>query len=239
MFDQCIYWINDKSACLVKLTSLTPVIVSFQFFCRYVTSILKICMKDLILKNNILQIYSDLILAIFNQLHIAGVYCKPRLQPISCFNSCGFKSHSMPPLFQKHVFLNFQEIRQMSIILFFIATRYIQRQYQCTVIAHGQRNFIHNIAGKSAKSDSLKKAISIIQNHVKVIMVIYKKARDIETWKIDVPFKYWHIKITQLDAKINGQVIFKEKYINHLRWSGFELESEDYKSVILSTTPWD
>ena len=46
---------------------------------RYVTGILKMCMKKFIAENVILTNLQDF------HLHIAGVYCKPCLQPISCF----------------------------------------------------------------------------------------------------------------------------------------------------------
>ena len=46
---------------------------------RYFTDILKMCMKKLMLKNYFLTNLQGF------DLHFVGVYCKPCLQPISCF----------------------------------------------------------------------------------------------------------------------------------------------------------
>ena len=74
MFDQCIYWINGKSAYFVKLSSLTAVNVSFQYFADMLPTYWRYAWRNLILKKNknILQIYRVLNLARFKQLHIEG-----------------------------------------------------------------------------------------------------------------------------------------------------------------------
>ena len=48
---------------------------------RYVTDILKMCMK----KFNAEKIIFTNLLGFDLYMYIAGVYCKPCLQPISCF----------------------------------------------------------------------------------------------------------------------------------------------------------
>ena len=75
MFDQCMYLINGKRAYFVKLTSFTAVNVSFQYFADMLPTYWRYAWRIFFFwKNNFLQIYRVLNLAIFKQLHIAGGY---------------------------------------------------------------------------------------------------------------------------------------------------------------------